>query len=178
MKTSFLVILTVTAAVILMIPQGSFGQLRNQQPVEKPDVYESIVKPADVSNLILGFFNPDNFQMHHSYSMSYSSMGGKGIALGMYTNSMLYRISNPLTLRVDWSLAYSPFSSFSKQFQNDLSGLFLNRAELDYRPSKDLRINLQFRQIPGGYYSPSYYDYYNPMYRGFYNEEDWFIGSR
>jgi len=173
MKTKLLVLGIVLVIFGLMNPLTSYGQLRNQQATEKPNVYDSMVKPADISNLIFGFFNPDNFQMRHSYSLSYYSIGGRGIALGVYTNSMLYRISNPLTLRVDWSLTYSPFSSFGKQFQNDLSGLFLNRAELDYRPSKNFRINLQFRQLPGGYYSPYYY---NPLYRGFYDDDEWFIG--
>lgn len=173
MSTRKLVLGTMLSSFILAYPSVSLGQLRDQTPSEKPNVYESMVKPADVSNLFLGFFNPDNFLMRHSYSLSYYSVGGKGIALGVYTNSMLYQISNPLTLRVDWSLAYSPYSSFGKEFQNDFSGLFLNRAELDYKPSKDFRINLQFRQVPGGYYSP-YYS--NPLYRGYYDDEGLFFG--
>ena len=52
-------------------------------------VAESILKPDDGG--LFGLFNPNNFSMHHSFSLSYMTAGGQGLSMGMYTNSMAYK---------------------------------------------------------------------------------------
>ena len=123
---------------------------------EEPKVSESFIRPAPASEWF-DFFNPDNFKMRQSYSMSYSAMGGQGIALGMYTNSLQYKISNSLDARVDVSLQHSPYSTFDRRVQNSLSGVFLNRAEINYRPAENMLLRISYQQVPFGlssYYSP------------------------
>jgi hypothetical protein len=66
----------------------------------------------------------------------------------------------------------SPFNSFSKEFSNQLNGLYLSRAQINYKPSENTSIILQFRSIPGGYYSP-YYNDYNPFYRSSLFDNRW-----
>src|SRR3972149_6417103 len=53
------------------------------------------------SGSLFGFLNSDNFQMKHSYNLSYSSFGNQGLALGMYTNSMYLKLSNNMNVQVD-----------------------------------------------------------------------------
>lgn len=150
----------------LLVQATTFGQFKSQTE-EKPRVAESMIRPESSSNF-LGFFNPTNFMMRHSYSFSYMLLSGRSVGVGMYTNSMFYKISDPLDVRLDVSIMHSPFSSFGKQFQNDLNKLFINRAEINYRPLDNMFIQLQYRQVPfsyyGNYYSPYYY---NPFYQGF-----------
>ncbi|MBZ0200315.1 MAG: hypothetical protein K8H86_10635 [Ignavibacteriaceae bacterium] len=114
------------------------------------------------SSSLFGFLNSENFSMHHSYSLSYSSFGSNGLALGVYTNSMNFNFSNNLDVQVDASLVHSPYSSFGNDAQNNINGIYLSRAALNYRPWDDVYISVQYRQLPA-YASPygSYYGGYS-----------------
>ena len=70
--------------------------------------------------------------------------------MGIYTNSLYYKLSEPLDVQFDISLMHSPFNSFGKR--NDLSGLYLSRAQVNYRPSEDVLFQIQFRQLPSLYW--------------------------
>jgi hypothetical protein len=141
----------------------SFAQFKDQN-IFKPTVKDAITTPNN--NLIFGFFNPDNFQMNHSYNLSYSSFGGNGIALGVYTNSMFYKFSNKLNIQLDASLVHSPYNSLGKNFQNNINGIYLSKAQINYNPSKDFHNSIQYRNLPYTYYDP--YSYYYPFGRSIY----------
>ena len=135
-------------------------------PDNEPKVSDSFIKPETDSDF-LGFFNPDNFKMRQSYSMSYTAMGRQGLALGMYTNSMMYRFSNTVDAQVDVSLQHSPYSTFDQRLQNSLTGVFLNRAAIDYRPSDNMLLRVSYEKIPFGLYG-MYGGMYGP-YNGFFH---------
>ncbi len=136
---------------------------------------EELNKPVDIrsgitnhspSTFLLGFINPQNFNMQHSINMSYSSFGGQGMALGVYTNSMSYNFNSDLKLHADVSFVNSPYSSLGEDHAKQINGIYLSRAMLSYRPSDNFFITLQYNQIPynSGYYSPYYYDRFSPFY--------------
>lgn len=129
-----------------------FGQFKDPAfPTE--NVKDGIVNNS--SDALFGFLNSDNFTMRHSYNMSYSSFGGNGLALGVYTNSMMYQFSEDLNVQLDASFIHSPYSSFGKDFQNDITGFAISRGAINYRPWKDVHISLQYNRIPNSYfYSP------------------------
>ncbi|HWP83101.1 MAG TPA: hypothetical protein VNN76_10655 [Bacteroidota bacterium] len=140
---------------IVLVAAGSvaFGQFKaNIEP--KPTVSESLVRPDD--GLIFGWFDPSRLTMRHSYSLSYSSFGGRGLSLGVYTNSLYYQISAPLDVQFDISVMHSPFNSFGKEYQNQLSGIYLSRAQLNYRPAENMLFQIQFRQVPAMYWMGNY----------------------
>lgn len=110
------------------------------------------------SNLILGFIDPNNFSMHHSVGMSYSTFGGQGISLATYTNSMMYKFSDNMNLQVDASFVTSPYSTFGKEFNKSIQGLYISRAAFNYKPWDDVCISVQYRNLPNAYY-------YNPFNR-------------
>jgi hypothetical protein len=126
------------------------AQFRGEEP-RAPSLSEQ-KQPSSPS--LFGFLNSDNFQMRHSVSMSYMSLGGQSIGISMYTNSMRYKLAENLQARADVSLAFSPFGSLGQQNKNDFSGIFLNRASLDYKPFKDVQISLQYRGYPNAYMNP------------------------
>ncbi len=144
---------------VLITSSVSFAQFKDQLS-DQPSVQSSLIR-SDDSNFLLGFFNPANFSMRQSVSMSYMTFGNQGLALGTYTNSMSYKISNPLTLSADVSVLNSPYSSLGSKFSQGLNGIYLTRADLNYRPTNNFQIDLQFNQNPlNRYYNPYYY--YNP----------------
>jgi len=122
------------------------------------DIKNAIVDNSNSSASFLGFLNPNNFQMHQSYDFSYSTFGsGQGLAMGVLTNSMLYNFTNNFSGQLDISLVHSPYSSFGRDFQNKLNGIYISKAVLNYQPWKNMLISVQYRNLP-------YSSYYNPFY--------------
>ncbi len=141
----------------------SNAQYRGEEP-RLPSMTEKIQSP---SNMILGFLNLENFHMSHTLSMGYSSFGGQGIGMSMYTNSMSYQISEPLSVRADVSVMFTPFGSLTSMMKQDANKVFLQRAQIDYRPSKEFGISLQYRDYPLSAISPMYGGYgIPPVYGG------------
>jgi len=156
--------------LILGIYAGAFAQYKDPGfPTES--IKDGVIDQSASSNLF-GFLNSENFHMSHQYNLSYSSFGNNGLALGIYTNSMLYNFSDNLNVQTDINFVHSPYSSFGKEFQNDLTGIYLSRAAVNYKPWKDVAISLQYRQLPyyfpySGYYGNSLYNrlgYYDPFF--------------
>jgi hypothetical protein len=125
------------------------GQFKSEAD-QKPAVSESLVR-TDNGGMLFGFLDPNNFSMRQSYSLSYSSFGGRGLSLGVYTNSIFYKFSAPLDVQFDVSVVHSPFGGFGAA-ANNLSGIYLSRAELNYHPSNNIWLQIQFRQLPNSYW--------------------------
>lgn len=131
------------------------------------------------NNMILGFINPNNFTMNHSFSMSMVNTGYGNVSLTSYINTMNYRISNKLNISADVKFQFSPYASSiygpesAANLQNDLNGISLSRASLNYRLSENSVINVEFRQIDQSDYFNNYNNnFYNPFlsnpgYRGY-----------
>ena len=123
------------------------------------------------SGSLLGFLSSDKFSMHHSIGLSYSTFGGNGTSLATYTNSMMYQFSDNMNVQLDASFITSPYSSFGKEYQKSLQGIYISRAAFNYKPWDDVTISLQYRNIPNYYYNPfnRYNGYYgNSFYDGFF----------
>lgn len=141
--------------LVMFVVITAFASAQFKEQVEsKPDVYQSIIQGGQRS--YFGFFNPANLFMRHTFSVSYLSVGGKGIMINSYTNSIFYRFSDNLNLQADISFVNSPFGSLGRGLSNSINGIYINRVELNYRPLNNLLINIQYRQIPF-FYQPYYY---------------------
>ncbi|MFH0992376.1 MAG: hypothetical protein V1799_20440 [bacterium] len=156
----------IVSAVILLlvVSTGMIAQFKSS-PELNTSVTGSLFRTEN-NSFLFGLFDPSKLSMRHSFSLSYSSFGGQGLSLGVYTNSMMYQFNDQLDIQADISLMHSPFSSFGKQFEKDLSGIFLSKAQLNYRPSKNMLFQIDFRQLPpmagyGQYGWPNYYDDYS-----------------
>jgi hypothetical protein len=156
MKMKLIALLIVVTTVFAVQVHAQFRQL----PSEEPSAAGSFVHPPSADSW-LGFFNPENLTMHQSYSMSYSAFGSQGLALGRFTNSMEYKINDKLNLRADVSLQHSPYSTFDRALQNSMTGIFLDRAELIYKPADNMFLRISYRQVP------AYYGYNSPYMMGY-----------
>jgi hypothetical protein len=155
---------------VLIISTISLAQFRDQIE-NQPSIHDGMIT-SNTPSLVLGFLNPNSFSMHHSFSLSYSAFGNNGLALGVYTNSMMYKFTDNLNIQADISLINSPYNSFGKDFSNQINGLYLSKAELNYRPWENFSINVQYRSNPLGYYNP-YSGYSRYTYGGF-MDNGWF----
>ena len=149
------VITSLSFLAVMLCFTSAFAQFKSTVDPQ-PSVSQSMVKQDDGS-FLLGLIDPNNFSMRHSFSLSYMTFGGQGMSLGTYTNSMMYKFSDALDIETDISLMTSQFNSFGKQAQSSFNGLFLNRAELNYRPWKNTLFQVSYRQLPANYWmSPGY----------------------
>lgn len=147
-------VLFITMIITFMV-SFSFAQFKSELDNKNVGMPQ-ILKSND--NTFLGFINPENFSMKHSYSMSYNSFAG--MALGVYTNTMSYKFSDNLNVEADVSLAHAGLGSYSKAFADQLTGLSLSRAEINYKPFDNFIIQLRYEKPPYGYYNP-FYGYYS-----------------
>ncbi len=150
----------IAGLMVLMLVLSSVSYAQFKEQANQPNVESSLFRSDNGGGgLLSGIFNSPGFSMRQSVSMSYMTMGNQGIAIGMYTNSMSYRISNPLTLSADVSVMNSPYSSLGNSFAKSINGIYLTRAELNYHPSKEFQIDVQFDQNPmSRFYNPYYYN--------------------
>ncbi len=147
-------------AMMLVLSSISYAQFKDDLS-NQPSVQSGLIRSDDSNGLFLGFLNPANLSMHQTISMSFATMGGQSLSLAMFTSSVAYKISDPLTLSADVSLLNSPYSSLGSKFSQSLNGIYLTRAELNYHPTNNFSIDFQFNQNPlYRYYNP--YSYYNP----------------
>lgn len=158
--------------LVTLFAAGSVHAQFKDTDIIKPGVKSFIVDEGD--SFLFGLFDPSKFSMNHSYSMSYSTFGGNGLALGVYTNSMMYRFSDNMELQVDANLVHSPYSSFGDNFTNSITGIHLSSARLNYRPWKNFSVSLSYQQLPGLYNSYGYG--YNSFYNNSFFNSGWGSG--
>ena len=153
-----------TLILLSVLVFTAYGQFKD------PGFPTESVKDGIVSNnssSLFGLLSSENFRMNHSIGVSYSAFGSDGLALSTYTNSMFFKLADNLNFQMDASIIQTPYSTLGKDFENNLNGIYLSRAELNYRPWKDFQVSLSYRNIPGGYFNNSGYfnrSFYNPFY--------------
>jgi hypothetical protein len=125
------------------------------QPEVRSSVASTMIRQDD-GGLLFGWFDPSRLSFHNSYSLSYTTSGGNSFSLGTLTSSVGYQISNPLSVQFDVSLMHSPYNNLGGNFAKNISGVYLSRAELNYRPSKNMLFQIQYRQLPAMYWMNNY----------------------
>jgi len=156
--------------LVVLFAVASFGQIK-KSGMDTPNILNGII--SESSAPLLGFLNSDNFSMNHTFSMSYSAAGNEGMALGVYTNSMMYKFAPNLNVQLDASFMHSPYSTLGKDFENNINGFYVSKAAINYQPWKDVHINLQYRQVPYSYYNSYYGGYSNSMWGNPYYDNTW-----
>ena len=156
--------LVILVPLIFLAVFPSVGRAQFKSQVEEQARVSDVFIHQSPS-LLFGWFNPDRFHMNHSVSFSYQSFGGQGISLGTYTNSMRYDVADNMVARADLSLSYSPYNSIAGFGKNDLSSLYLSRAQIDYKPWENVLFQVQYRNVPYGYYG-----YYSPFTNSWFRE--------
>ena len=164
-------ILPIILLVALLGSYPVFGQLKNQ---DKPiQIKQELMRPIQDRFLGLSIFDPSKFSMQHSFSMSYFSLGGRGVSQGLYLNTMTYQVSSPLLLKLQWGIQNFPYNSLAKNNPAFQGGFFLSGAELQYKPSDKLEMRIQFNRMPGNMYNSYMYDNpFRPYRRSMWNWDE------
>ncbi|HUU44331.1 MAG TPA: hypothetical protein VM118_01250 [Acidobacteriota bacterium] len=119
--------------------------------------------------------DPSRFKMSQSYTMSYFSGSGYSGSTGLYMNTIEYRLSEPLTVRVGLGYLHQPlgFLSNSGASSKLSEGRLLPSFSLLYRPSNKFQLLIDYRTVPAiGEYGGLGRHGISP-YSGFYDPWHW-----
>lgn len=159
--------LSLLVIVFALITGSAFSQFR-----DIPTETKTKLKGKSSSGLILGFINPKNFSVSHSFNMSYQTGGNSSVSLASYTATLDYKVLKNLNLSADVTMQYSPYASIgsnnpglSKDFQNSLNGINLSRVSLDYQPFKDMYISINYVNLKNDYQLGYNHNYYNTIWK-------------
>lgn len=116
--------------------------------------------------------NPSGFQVQQSYTFQYTSSSFGSQSTGVYLNTLSYQFGIPLTLSVDIGLynlfhasgQQSPYSTPSQSNagpSDTKPEVLFPRIGLDYRPTQNVLLSVQFLNMPDAYRAYGPY----PMFR-------------
>ncbi|HVP36548.1 MAG TPA: hypothetical protein VMT04_06080 [Terriglobales bacterium] len=132
-----IIYLSLILAILIFLVQSGFAQDKSAS--------ESSVKLKGFSLL-----DPSRLKMNQSYTFSFFSSGKQSGTFGLYTNTLEYRISQPLLVRVGLAYLHQPLSMFNRGSQS-LNGVFLPNFQLFYQPSKSFQLRIDVSSMPGWY---------------------------
>ncbi|MEW5702621.1 MAG: hypothetical protein AB1792_10370 [Candidatus Zixiibacteriota bacterium] len=146
-------IIVATIIVLLAGAVGAAAQSTTSQASSGATSFSGAPRVSDLTGApkALGFalLDPSRLRMHQSYSLSYFSGGGSSGSLGLYSNMLEYDLFKPLTLRVGLSYAHQPFGASDRSGGSVLgSGQFLPSFGLDYHPSNNFLLSIDYQTIP------------------------------
>ena len=95
--------------------------------------------------------DPSRFNMYQSYSFSYFSSNNRSGTFGLYTNTLEYKISEPLLVRIGLSYLHQPLSIFENRGGQDLKGIILPNFQLLYQPNENFFLRVDYSRMPGWY---------------------------
>jgi hypothetical protein len=136
---------------ILLITTITYGQFQGDEG-KKVDIRQGILSENPMGS-IFNFIDPNKFDMNHSFEMSYSTFGGNGMALGVYTNMLSYEFSEKLNMQINTSFVNSPYNTLGEGFTNSINGVYIDNARINYNPSEKFNVSLQFSNSPFNNYN-------------------------
>ena len=133
-----------------------------------PPATESYAGPKGI--LPSSLFDPSRFSISHSMQFGYTAGGATQGSAGLWTSSLGYRVRNNTMLRVDVGAHMNPAFGGEGGMQK---GIFLQGATLDWKPSRNSLVRLEYRDMRSplqygygyggyGYANPGGYGYGSP----------------
>lgn len=160
-------ILTILTVIFLATAVVANAQLREDLSYQ-PEQYTTTLSSSQHSGGPGNWMNMLNMTMSHSYSMSFSSIGGQMQNMNAYTNHMFFDLSDRLKAQLDVSLLHSPFGNSFMSNNNSLDAqIIVDQARIDYQLSDNASISFQFSQRPA-YYGYGAFSPFNRMMRPWY----------
>ena len=157
-----------SVGAMLLFPVLVQAQMKQDTRV---NMAQALTKPKIENVVSLIGLDPTRFSMRHSYSLSFGTSAAGSYNVGLYLNTMRYRLSDPLTVHLQFGLQHSPMGG---EFGNGVkSQVFISSAGMEFKPAENLKLQLEFSQRPNSYY---YYNtpFFDPVssHRSSFDNED------
>jgi hypothetical protein len=125
--------------ILLLISLQLFPQFRDDQM--GPDPRSKFIQTSNGS-----LFDMNRLSVSHSFSTGFYSYGSRSLLINEYIAGLNYKFSDPLTLRLDMGVSYTPYSSMGITEENK-TDIYFKSATLDYRPNDTFRMRIDVRNI-------------------------------
>ena len=89
-------------------------------------------------------FDMSRIHVSHSFSMNYSSTGTSSAFVNEYVAGINYRISNPMNLKLELGMSYTPYSTFSIPGEEQKTSVYLKSATFDYKPNNTFHLQIGY----------------------------------
>ena len=135
----------------------------DQAKLAEPNATNSIgVTPVPTPFSLLDL---SRIKWSHSYSVSFFSGGGQSGQLGVASTSMFYEFNDKLSLQVNLGILHNPGALWGDKNNNNAT--LLPGFRLDYRPTDNVFMSVEYQQVAGGMYPYGFgrYSRYYPYYR-------------
>jgi hypothetical protein len=106
---------------------------------------------ANSNTKSFSLLDPSRLKLSQSYSFSYFSSGKTNGSYGVYSTTLQYQVSNPLSLTLSLNYLHQPLSVFQKDNLGIKSAVLPN-FQLSYRPSNSFSFMLNVVTYPSAYY--------------------------
>lgn len=103
--------------------------------------------------------DPQRLKMYHSYTFSYFSNAKTSGSFGVYTTTLNYQLSNPLSLTLSLNYLHQPLSVFH-QDNLRIRNSVLPNFQLYYRPSDNFSLWINILTFPPPYSSGNRYPWW------------------
>lgn len=103
--------------------------------------------------------DPSRFKLSQGYTFSYFSGGGTHGSLGIYTTTLNYQVSNPLSLTLSLNYLHQPLSVVGRN-NAGIKNAVLPNFQLYYHPNSSFSFMINVVTCP----SPNDWGYYYPWY--------------
>jgi hypothetical protein len=134
------------ALALVLVPMASLRLHASE--VQSPQNDLLGVKSNNVKNFSL--LDPQRLRLHQSYTFSYFSGSGSSGSLGVYTTTLDYQLSEPLSLSVSLNYLHQPLSVFGSK-NTGTKGEILPNFQLRYRPSSSFSLWIDVVTLPSTY---------------------------
>jgi hypothetical protein len=126
--------ITITILTLLITVNG----------VAQENSFINSTTPNNFGNMFSKFslLDPSKIDMQQSISVSYQTDGKNSLMSNMYTNTIRYQISKPLSMKIHLGFEHQP-AGFSNVLESDQSH-FLPGFELTYKPSKNFMFHFEY----------------------------------
>ena len=102
------------------------------------------------NNKSFSLLDPQRLKMYHSYTFSYFSGAKASGSFGVYSTTLKYQLSNPLTLTLSLNYLHQPLSVFQQDDLRVKNGILPN-FQLHYRPSNNFSLWINVLTFPTTY---------------------------
>ena len=98
----------------------------------------------------LSLLDPSRVKINNSYSFSYFSGGNTSGSFGIYTTTLKYRVSNPLSIALSLNYLHQPLSVFGRDDLRIKNSIMPN-FQLYYRPNNNFSFMINVLTFPPPY---------------------------
>ena len=148
------------APVVLALAALAAPTALAQRQADVPSRFDTAPSLVNSGTGLRQYVARETFRTAQSVEMMAGSIGGAGYGLGAYTQSLFWQPTGRLAARVDVTAAvpfggtlglWAPTGLAGSRFgQNASPAVYVQNAELAYRPSASTELRFQFRQVPTG----------------------------